>query len=299
MSVKDMGVCDGAYAVLERVFAQAGVTEFDYAQGYQLMLGMMDQLEVEATQSGEPGHDTAQGWLQWCYDLRGRPEAIMYFGDHIEEDLFRTADGQLHETLEAARDHDRRRFAELRQDHAAARVINGVRVGEGGAETWEVVAEGTLPPGTLGHENLLAETGKESNGITDNFRLFEEGLSKIVAALRSKGHPVLIFTGIPELSFDVNTSIARSAIFGLQTYKPLPYAIYEARNRRTTDAIEKIATDEGAIVVHSERVFCTDVCIVMAEGKPLIRDTTHPSIFGAQWFVPRALNTVELQKLVN
>ena len=136
---KDMGVCDGAYAVLERVFGQAGVTEFDYAQGYQLMLGMLDQLEVDAAQSGEPGHDTAQGWLQWCYDLRSRPEAIMYFGDHIEENQFRTVDGQLHETLEAAQDHDRSRYAELRQDHAAARVINGVRFGEGGAETWEVV----------------------------------------------------------------------------------------------------------------------------------------------------------------
>lgn len=136
---KDMGVCDGAYAVLERVFGQAGVTEFDYAQGYEVMLGMMGQLEVDAAQSGEPGHDTAEGWLQWCYDLRSRPEAIMYFGDYTEENLFRTADGQLHETLDAARDHDRRRYAELRQDHATARVINGVRFGEGGAETWEVL----------------------------------------------------------------------------------------------------------------------------------------------------------------
>ena len=136
---KDMGVCDGAYAVLERVFEQAGVTEFDYAQGYEVMLGMMDQLEVDAAQSGEPGHDTAQGWLKWCYDLRNRPEAIVYFGDHTEENLFRTADGHLHETLEAAHDHDRRRYAELREDHAAARVINGVRFGEGDAETWEVV----------------------------------------------------------------------------------------------------------------------------------------------------------------
>ena len=88
---KDMGVCDGAYAVLERVFQSAGVTEFDYAAGYDLMLSMMDELETAAAQSGEPGHDTAEGWLKWCYDLRTRPEAIMYFGDHIEENLFRTA----------------------------------------------------------------------------------------------------------------------------------------------------------------------------------------------------------------
>lgn len=136
---RDMGVCDGAYAVLERVFQSAGITEFDYAAGYELMLGMMDELEVAAAQSGEPGHDTAQGWLKWCHDLRTRPEAIMYFGDHIEENLFRTADGHLHETLAAAQDHRRRSFAEQRRDHAAARVINGVRLGPEGAETWEVV----------------------------------------------------------------------------------------------------------------------------------------------------------------
>lgn len=136
---KDMGVCDGAYAVLERVFHSAGVSEFDYAAGYELMLGMMDQLEVAAAESGEPGHDTADGWLKWCHDLRTRPEAIMYFGDHIEEDLFRTSDGHLHESYEAAVDHRRRVFAELRRDHAAARVINGVRLGEHGAEVWEVV----------------------------------------------------------------------------------------------------------------------------------------------------------------
>jgi len=136
---KDMGVCDGAYQTLQRVFNAAGVTEFDYAAGYQLMLGMMDKIEADAAQSADPDHATAAGWLKWCYDLRTRPEAIMYFGDHIEENLFRTADGHLHETQAAAQDHRRRSFAEQRRDHAAARVINGVRLGPEGAETWEVV----------------------------------------------------------------------------------------------------------------------------------------------------------------
>jgi hypothetical protein len=136
---KDMGVCDGAYQTLQRVFNAAGVTEFDYAAGYQLMLGMMDEIEADAAQSADPDHVTAAGWLKWCYDLRTRPEAIMYFGDHISENVFRTADGQIHESLAAAQDHRRRSFAEQRRDHAAARVINGVRLGPEGAETWEVV----------------------------------------------------------------------------------------------------------------------------------------------------------------
>ena len=35
--------------------------------------------------------------------------------------------------------HRPRNVAEQRRDHAAARVINGVRLGPEGAETWEVV----------------------------------------------------------------------------------------------------------------------------------------------------------------
>ena len=84
-------------------------------------------------------NDAAAGWLKWCHDLRTRHEAITYFGDHIEENLYRTSDGHLHETYEAAADHRRRVFSELRRDHSAARVINGVRLGEHGAEVWEVV----------------------------------------------------------------------------------------------------------------------------------------------------------------
>ena len=79
-----------------------------------------------------------QSWGEVC-ELRNRSGAILYFRDHIEENLFRTADGHLHESLAAAQEHRRRSFAEHRRDHAAARVINGVRLGPEGAETWEVV----------------------------------------------------------------------------------------------------------------------------------------------------------------
>lgn len=136
---KDMGVCDGAYATLEKFFVSAGVSEYDYDAGYELMLGMMDYLEEEAKNSNDPNHDTAQGWLEWCYELRERPEAIMYFGDHIEENLFRTSDNYLYETLSAAQEHRARVYQELRDDHASKRVINGVKVAESGAETWSFI----------------------------------------------------------------------------------------------------------------------------------------------------------------
>ena len=134
---KDMGVCDGAYAFLEQFFRANAYEIHDYLAGYNLLQTL--PAFYAAAENGGPDHDTVEGWLTWAFDLRNRPEAIMYFGDHIEENLFRNADGQTHESLEAAQDYDRRRYAEIKADHAAARVINGVRFGEGGAETWEVV----------------------------------------------------------------------------------------------------------------------------------------------------------------
>ncbi|WP_430465789.1 hypothetical protein [Tabrizicola sp.] len=134
---KDMGVCDGAYAFLEAWFTANGLETYDYLAGYAL-LESLPEFHAAAAEGG-PGHDTVAGWLQWAHDLRMRPEAIMYFGDHIEETLFRTHDGHLHESLAAAQDHRRRVFAELRRDHAATRVINGVHLRADGAETWEVV----------------------------------------------------------------------------------------------------------------------------------------------------------------
>ncbi|WP_281708320.1 hypothetical protein [Phaeobacter italicus] len=134
---KDMGVCDGAYAFLEAWFTANGLETYDYLAGYAL-LESLPEFHAAAADGG-PGHDTVAGWLQWAHDLRMRPEAIMYFSDHIEEPVFRTHDGHLHESIAAAQDHRRRVFAELRRDHAAARVINGVRLGDAGAETWEVV----------------------------------------------------------------------------------------------------------------------------------------------------------------
>ena len=134
---KEMGVCDGAYAFLEHYFRANGYEIHDYLAGYNLLETL--PAFYAAAENGGPDHDAVDGWLKWAFDLRNRPEAIMYFGDHIEENLFRTNDGQVHESLQAAQDYDRRRYAELKADHGAGRVINGVRMGEGGAETWEVV----------------------------------------------------------------------------------------------------------------------------------------------------------------
>jgi|AntRauMFilla1563_2_1112583.scaffolds.fasta_scaffold21515_2 hypothetical protein len=136
----DLGVCDGAQSFIGAWFAANKITAIDYAAALQQLIAHQQQGQdwIDAYAPGT-AHSDYNGWITWMRDLPTRPEAIMYFGDHIAENLFRTADGHLHETLLAAQDHCRRMFAELRQSHAAARVINGVKVGATVAETWEVV----------------------------------------------------------------------------------------------------------------------------------------------------------------
>ena len=138
--LRDLGVCGGADQYIGNWFAAHNVEIIDYEEALNTLLQYRDAGQDWIDRNyPDTDHSDFTGWVKWMRDLPLRYEAITYFGDHIAENLFRTADGHLHETLLAAQDHRRRMFAELRQGHAAARVINGVKAGPAGAETWEVV----------------------------------------------------------------------------------------------------------------------------------------------------------------
>lgn len=138
--LRDLGVCDGADQYIGNWFAEAGVEIIDYDYALKTLLQYQEAGQDWIDQNyPDTEHSDFTGWVKWMRGLALRYEAITYFADHIEESLFRTADGQIHESLDSAQDYDRRRFAALKQDHAAARVINGVRIGDNGAEIWERV----------------------------------------------------------------------------------------------------------------------------------------------------------------
>lgn len=138
--LRDLGVCDGADQYIGNWFAAHNVETIDYEEALNTLLQYQDAGQDWIDQNyPDTEHSDFAGWVKWMRDLPLRYEAITYFGDHIAENLFRTSDGHLHETLLSAQEHRQRMFAELRQGHAEARVINGVKVGAAGAETWEVV----------------------------------------------------------------------------------------------------------------------------------------------------------------
>ena len=137
---KDLGVCDGAYAALSDVFEQAGVEFFDYDAGYQVMLGMEDELRERASASGEDGHTEVAGWFEWCFELRNRADAIMFFNDHIEKNEFKTEDGLVHLTREEAEAHIELAMNEIIAGYRANFAINGIEVTDAG-ETLHVLTD--------------------------------------------------------------------------------------------------------------------------------------------------------------
>lgn len=137
---KDMGVCDGAYAALNEVFEAANVEFFDYDAGLLLMNQMRDVLAEKAATFGEDGHDQVEGWFKWCDELRNRPEAIMYFGDHIEKYEYRTLDGLVHASLEEAQQHEDILASEARAGYRENFSVCGIKVTKQG-ETWQVLRD--------------------------------------------------------------------------------------------------------------------------------------------------------------
>lgn len=135
---KDMGVCDGAYAFLEKHFIDNGYETHDYLEGYNLLETLPEF--YTAAQAGGPEHDTVAGWLEWAYDLRNRPEAIMYFGDHIEKNTYKCPDNLLHMSRAEAEASIDVGIDELKAGYAANHAIVGIKESDEG-EQWVVLRE--------------------------------------------------------------------------------------------------------------------------------------------------------------
>lgn len=143
--LKELGVCDEAYACVGGWWAQYGFTEMDYDKAIEILLSNRTYGEQWLAQNAHSqAHGDFEGWADWFLKLKERPEAIMYFGDHIEENLFVTTDGLMHESLESALAHRKRVYQEIRDDHATKRVINGIKINQNGSETWQSIDINTV-----------------------------------------------------------------------------------------------------------------------------------------------------------
>lgn len=137
---KDMGVCEGAVAYLEKTFEEFGVTEMDYDLGSVFMHQQFDKMQEFASNFDEENHNDANDWLEFVRQLRFNPKAIMYFGDHIEKNEFMTPDGVVHASREEAEQHINLTVNEIIVGYKANFAVCGLKDTADG-EQWVVLRD--------------------------------------------------------------------------------------------------------------------------------------------------------------
>jgi len=186
--LRDLGVCKGAQQYIGAWFAANNVEVIDYDYALQTLLHhqLAGQAWIDENYAG-PEHSDYGGWIKWMRGLTSRYDAISYFGDHIQENLFRTEDNCLYETLSAAQAHRARVYQELRDDHASKKVINGVKRASSGVETWSVIdlqtADVTEFDAFVWHD---AETGLNHRTVSPTVAaVFDAEQKKILDAINA------------------------------------------------------------------------------------------------------------------
>ena len=151
---------------------------------------------------------------------------------------------------------------------------------------------------TKGHrDDAIASIVLDDDGpaasVADNPAVFERSLKKTVAAIRAAGKRVVVIGPTPEFAQPVFERLSVLYNQGLRdgslakAAPAMPLAAYEARNREVLEAFGRL---EGAEIVDTRPLFCTDGSCpsTTPDELPLFHDANHVSWHGAERLVEAA-----------
>lgn len=155
---------------------------------------------------------------------------------------------------------------------------------------WATLAHGKS--GTLGpNEGYEPPAISDRPGRVIDFaaaeRLAERAVRQTVETLRQMGKTVVLVYPVPEVGYDVPSTLARLALFGEAPGSfTRPAELYRARSRFIAGVLDGLGEDR-IIRVHPEARLCdARRCLVYADGQPLYHDDDHLSLAGAAWLAP-------------
>lgn len=155
---------------------------------------------------------------------------------------------------------------------------------------WATLAHGKT--GTLGPNE-----GYEPPAISDRpghvvdidtaERLAERHVRQTIDILRQIGKTVVLVYPVPEIGYDVPSTLARLVLFGEEPGSfTRPLALHRERQRFIAGVLDELG-DDRIIRVHPETRLCNEQdCMVYAGGQPLYHDDDHLSLAGAAWLAP-------------
>jgi hypothetical protein len=156
------------------------------------------------------------------------------------------------------------------------------------AGRWALAATGVRVGDTDRPGVTLVDTDAGDHPPT-NVEAFRRGLARTVARIRATGREVLIVASLPEMSFDVPNALAATAMWGRPPPAPPDRAAVAARNATVAETFAELERSGAARAVSLIDVLCAPECRIVADGRPLYRDSHHVSTFGATTVIAPAL----------
>jgi peptidoglycan/LPS O-acetylase OafA/YrhL len=167
----------------------------------------------------------------------------------------------------------------IRRDGALATVVIAAR--------WTDIADGRRYLYESGTDKFVRDAQSHEVSRGENRAVFRRGLERTLTTLRESGKRVVVVGPIPEIGFDVPTTLARNLWFkrGFQI-EPSRAAFFE-RQQFVIDTLQDLQSRFGFQLIQPHQLLCDDArCGVGADDRPLYADDNHLSITGARTLRP-------------
>lgn len=155
------------------------------------------------------------------------------------------------------------------------------------AARWALAAEGLRYGDEPGVTVLLADAESSATSPAENREVFARSLRTSVVRLRELGKRVWIVASVPEIGWNVPSTLARSMRFGHPPPPAPSRAQFAARQAFVEATLAELDALPGVTVLRPAAALCAgERCEVLRNGRPLYFDTHHLSLTGAALIEP-------------
>jgi len=152
---------------------------------------------------------------------------------------------------------------------------------------WALLAEGLRYGREPGGAIYLADADSTARSSEENRRIFDRSLDGAVSSLLAMGKRVWIVASVPEVGWDVPSTLARSIRFGRDPPLAPSLQAYAVRQAFVLNALSRLDARPGVVVLRPDAVMCgPDRCEATRDGLPLYFDSHHLSRLGTQMLEP-------------
>ncbi len=167
----------------------------------------------------------------------------------------------------------------IRRDDALATVIIAAR--------WTLTADGRRYLYEGGADTFVRDVDSSETSIMENRAVFRRGLERTLAALHEAGKRVLVVGPIPEVGFDVPTTLARNLWFQRGFHIEPTRDAFLQRQQYVLDTLLVLQARFGFSLFRPDLILCNDIrCSVGTDDRPLYVDDNHLSTTGADLLRP-------------